>query len=513
MDSASSFAPRAETGPDVRKQPLEGIIVLDLGQIYQGPYCSLLLAMAGATVIKIEPLRGEPARLRADVDVASLPLAMLNSNKLGITLNLKEPQGRELFLQMVEKADIVQENFAPGVMDRLGLGSEVLRARNPRLIYASASGYGNDGPYRDFLAMDLTIQAMSGIMEATGFPEGPPVKAGPALSDFLGGIHLYGAILTALYDRERTGTGRTVEVAMLDAVYPALCSNLGMHHATRGAGLARTGNRHGGLSMAPYNVYPTTDGFAAIICVTDDHWRNLAREMGHGELAADARFATKKDPSDLPARLDAQVAMWLSTVGSQAGVNKGASHAIGHALGGTGGVPHGYTSCVMMPHVLRFNRPVAAERQALISQALGEPDTDAATLVTRLIAHLGLPTRLRDVGISTDAQLDAIAEAAMHDPWIRTNPRAIDSASVVRALLDEARRAGAVRGPGAQRGGAGRGAGHEQDAQQPDQRDHRRPRPDRLAHPRHPRRAQLQPGAALGRRAQPRRWPAAPSRR
>jgi maleylacetate reductase len=149
--------------------------------------------------------------------------------------------------------------------------------------------------------------------------------------------------------------------------------------------------------------------------------------------------ATKKDPSDLPARLDAQVAMWLSTVGSQAGVNKGASHAIGHALGGTGGVPHGYTSCVMMPHVLRFNRPVAAARQALISQALGEPDTDAATLVTRLIAQLGLPTRLRDVGISTDTQLDAIAEAAMHDPWIRTNPRAIDSASVVRALLDEAR--------------------------------------------------------------------------
>jgi CoA:oxalate CoA-transferase len=312
MDSASSFAPRAETGPDVRQQPLEGIVVLDLGQIYQGPYCSLLLAMAGATVIKIEPLRGEPARLRADVDVASLPLAMLNSNKLGITLNLKEPQGRELFLQMVEKADIVQENFAPGVMDRLGLGSEVLRARNPRLIYASASGYGNDGPYRDFLAMDLTIQAMSGIMEATGFPEGPPVKAGPALSDFLGGIHLYGAILTALYDRERTGTGRTVEVAMLDAVYPALCSNLGMHHATRGAGLARTGNRHGGLSMAPYNVYPTTDGFAAIICVTDEHWRSLAREMGHGELAADARFATHADRVKIMAEVDALVAAWTS---------------------------------------------------------------------------------------------------------------------------------------------------------------------------------------------------------
>jgi CoA:oxalate CoA-transferase len=299
-----------KTSPTNDRLPLEGIVVLDLGQIYQGPYCSLLLAMAGATVIKIEPLRGEPARLRADVDVASLPLAMLNSNKLGITLNLKSPEGRELLLRMADKADVVMENFAPGVMDRLGVGAEALRARNPRLIYASASGYGNDGPYRDFLAMDLTIQAMSGIMEATGFPEGPPVKAGPAISDFLGGIHLYGAILTALYDRERTGAGRTVEVAMLDAVYPALCSNLGMHHATKGAGLARTGNRHGGLSMAPYNVYPTTDGFAAIICVTDEHWRNLAREMGRAELAEDPRFATHADRVKIMAEVDALVGNW-----------------------------------------------------------------------------------------------------------------------------------------------------------------------------------------------------------
>ena len=157
------------------------------------------------------------------------------------------------------------------------------------------------------------------------------------------------------------------------------------------------------------------------------------------KLLARALPATKRDPKDLQARLDAQVAMWLSTVGSQAGVNKGASHAIGHALGGTGGVPHGYTSCILMPHVLRFNQPVAAERQALISQAMGEPGTDAATLVARLIEGLGMPTRLRDVGITSDAQIDAVAAAAMHDPWIRTNPRAIADASVVRAILEEAR--------------------------------------------------------------------------
>jgi CoA:oxalate CoA-transferase len=295
------------------RPPLDGITVLDLGQIYQGPYCSLLLALAGATVIKIEPLRGEPARLRADVDVASLPLAMLNSNKLGITLNLKAPEGRELFLQLAGQADVVLENFAPGVMDRLGLGADVLRARNPRLVYASASGYGNEGPYRDYLAMDLTIQAMSGIMEATGFPEGPPVKAGPAISDFLGGIHLYGAILTALYQRERSGNGQSVEVAMLDAVYPALCSNLGMHHATKGAALARTGNRHGGLSMAPYNVYRAKDGYVAIICVTDDHWKNLARAMGRDDLAEDPRFATHAARVKIMGEVDGLVEAWTSS--------------------------------------------------------------------------------------------------------------------------------------------------------------------------------------------------------
>ena len=292
--------------------PLAGVLVIDLGQIYQGPYCSLLLAMAGATVIKIEPLRGEPARLRADTDVASLPLAMLNSNKLGVTLDLKSAEGRELFLQLTDRADVVLENFAPGVMDRLGVGATVLRERNQRLIYAAASGYGNDGPYRDYLAMDLTIQAMGGIMEATGFPELPPVKAGPAVSDFLGGIHLYGAIMTALYQRERTGAGQAVEVAMLDAVYPTLCSNLGMHHATKGQGLARTGNRHGGLSMAPYNVYRTHDGYVAIICVTDDHWRNLAREMGRADLAADPRFATHADRVKIMAEVDSLVEAWTS---------------------------------------------------------------------------------------------------------------------------------------------------------------------------------------------------------
>ncbi len=147
--------------------------------------------------------------------------------------------------------------------------------------------------------------------------------------------------------------------------------------------------------------------------------------------------AVKADPADLEARLDCQIGAWMSMVGSQTGVSKGASHGIGHVLGGTANVPHGYTSCVMLPHVLRFNHSVNADKQARVSEALGQPDEPAAEAVAGLIAGLGLPTRLRDVGVSED-QLDLIAENSMHDRWIHTNPRKIDSPAAVRNLLDAA---------------------------------------------------------------------------
>jgi maleylacetate reductase len=147
--------------------------------------------------------------------------------------------------------------------------------------------------------------------------------------------------------------------------------------------------------------------------------------------------AVRADPSDVAARLDCQLGAWMSMVGAQTGVTKGASHGIGHVLGGTAGVPHGYTSCVMLPHVLRFNHQVNAERQALVSEALGEPGGPAADVVAALIADLGLPGRLRDVGVKPE-QLDAIAAHAMHDRWVHTNPRKIDGPPTVRTLLDAA---------------------------------------------------------------------------
>jgi CoA:oxalate CoA-transferase len=297
-------------------RPLEGITVVDLGQVYQGPYATLLMAKAGANIIKIEPPTGEPLRLRTALGRgASLPFAMLNSNKRAITLNLKSERGRALLIEMVKRGDVLLENFAPGVMDKLGVGWSVLSRINPRLIYASGSGFGLSGPDRDSLAMDLTVQAVSGIMSITGFPDGPPVKAGAAFVDFLSGIHLYAGVMTALVERARTGRGRLVEVAMEETVYPTLASNLGFLYNSDGQVPPRTGNRHGGLAIAPYNVYPAKDGYVAIICVVENHWQNLLTAMGREDLKDDPRFADNATRVRNLAATDAVVQCWTETLG------------------------------------------------------------------------------------------------------------------------------------------------------------------------------------------------------
>lgn len=292
--------------------PLEGVVVIDLGQVYQGPYAGFLMAQAGATVIKVEPPNGEPVRHRARISKGNaVPFAMLNANKRNISLNLKSPEGARILKELAAKADVLIENYAPDVLDRLGVGYSVLSALNPRLIYGSATGYGLSGPDRDNLAMDLTIQAASGIMSVTGFADGPPVKAGPAITDFISGVHLYAGILTALYDREKSGRGRLVEIAMVETVYPAMASNLA-DVFNRKAAAPRTGNRHGGLAEAPYNIYPASDGHVAIISVNESHWAGLTRAMGRPELADDPRFKTVLDRLKHIDLTDQAVSEWSS---------------------------------------------------------------------------------------------------------------------------------------------------------------------------------------------------------
>ncbi|MFT3804178.1 MAG: CoA transferase [Burkholderiaceae bacterium] len=294
-----------------RNLPLDGLLVLDLGQVYQGPYATYLMAKAGANVIKIEPPAGEPVRQREAVSKGSgVPFALLNGHKQCITLDLKSEQGRNVLKRLCEKADVLLENYAPGVMDRLGVGWDVLHALNPRLVYASGTGYGLSGPDRDKQAMDITIQAASGMMSVTGFADGPPVKAGPAVADFLSGVHLYAGVLTALYERHFTGEGRLVEVAMLETVYPTLASNLSFFY-DHGQVPPRTGNQHGGKSSAPYNVYPAKDGYIAIIGVKDAHWKSLLQAMNREDLADDARFNTKVKRVRHIDETDAIVSKWL----------------------------------------------------------------------------------------------------------------------------------------------------------------------------------------------------------
>jgi crotonobetainyl-CoA:carnitine CoA-transferase CaiB-like acyl-CoA transferase len=294
-------------------RPLAGVMVLDFGQVYQGPYATMLMAKAGADVIKIEPPNGEPLRRRAPPGKSTtFPIAMLNGNKRAVTLNLKHERGRDLLFRMVRKGDVLLENFAPGVMDRLGVGYKVLSEINPRLVYASGTGYGLSGPDRDNLAMDLTIQAVSGLISATGLPDEPPLKSGPAVVDFLSGIHLYAATITALFEREHTGRGRLVEVAMQEAAYPTLTSQLEAYWRT-GEVPKRTGN--GSHGRVPINVYPAKDGYVAMNLAVEEHWYNLLAAMGREDLRQDPRFADNTARVANRELVDGTISDWTRTLG------------------------------------------------------------------------------------------------------------------------------------------------------------------------------------------------------
>lgn len=294
-------------------QPVAGVRVLDLGQIYSGGYAGFLLAQAGADVVKVEPPRGENLRNRPKVHGAEYPFLALNINKRSVALDLKTAEGRDRFLDLVGVADVVLENFSPGVMDRLDLGYPTLQAVNPRVVYASSTGYGLGGRYQDLPAMDLTVQAMVGVLSVTGFPESPPVKAGVAIADFMAGVHMYAGIVTALFQRERSGSGARIDVSMFDATLPATLSSLAMALGTDHENPTRTGNRHGGLAEAPYNVFPASDGHVAIICVSEQQWIALADAMGKPELAEDERFTSRASRVENIEVLDAAISTWTST--------------------------------------------------------------------------------------------------------------------------------------------------------------------------------------------------------
>lgn len=294
------------------RRPLDGMLVLDLGQIYNGPYAGLQLSFMGARVIKIEPPEGDVLRRRKR-EAEPYPLVMLNSNKESVVLDLKQPRAKEIFLGLVAQADVVIENFAAGVMDRLGLGYDVLSKLNPRLVYGGSSGFGLDGPYRDLAAMDVTIQAMSGITNATGDADGPPTKAGAAVCDFLAGIHLCAGILGALVQRERTGKGQRVEIAMHEAAVISLASALGAVMDGDQGVPERTGNRHPALAMAPYNTYRCSDGYVAIFTAAERHWQSMCKMLDRKDLAEHPEFSSTIGRAKRMAEVDDLVGAWTIT--------------------------------------------------------------------------------------------------------------------------------------------------------------------------------------------------------
>jgi crotonobetainyl-CoA:carnitine CoA-transferase CaiB-like acyl-CoA transferase len=297
--------------PDNGGLALAGVTVLDLGQAFMGPYCGLLLQRLGAEVIKVEPPQGEPYR-RPTVrkGTEAMQFGLLNAGKHSLSIDLKNQDGRRLFTELAKTADVVIQNYAPDTFDRL-VGIDALLEANPRLIIASGSGYGSTGPYRSLRAMDLTIQAMSGVMATTGFTDGPPVRTGPSVVDFIGGAHLAAAVLAALVQRAVTGRGQHVEVALYDAIFPALASNIGGYFDSDGEIPERTGNRHGGLGVSPYNVYPTADGWIAILCLHDRHWRALCETMRRPELTDEPSLSSNAARTAALDRVDAIVGAWV----------------------------------------------------------------------------------------------------------------------------------------------------------------------------------------------------------
>jgi len=289
------------------KKPLTGIKVIDLTQIYQGPYAAFLFAMAGADVIKVEPTTGE--RLRgAGGAKTPLAFAMLNSNKKSVTLNLREEKGKQLLRKLVEDADVLLENYAPGVMDRLGVGWEDLKAINPRLVYGSGTGYGLSGPDRDLLAMDHTIQAASGVMSSTGDENAPPSRAGGAPCDIMGGIHIYAGVLAALQGRAATGHGTRVEVSMLESMYFTLCSELSILHAT--GEIPPRNSARSPSNVSPYGRYPCKDGWIVIICVAESHWHSVLDVIGRADEKTNHDFRNSMARKKREHLVDAMINAW-----------------------------------------------------------------------------------------------------------------------------------------------------------------------------------------------------------
>ena len=274
--------------------PLDGLTIIDFTRVLSGPYCTMLLADMGARVIKIEhPERGDDTRAWGPpfIGEESAYFLSINRNKESLTLDLKNPQAAAILHGLLQRADVLVENFRPGTMERLSLGYETLAAKYPRLIYCSISGFGQTGPRRTQAGYDAVVQAEGGLMSITGDADGPSFRLGVAISDIVSGMFAAQGIAMALFARERTGRGQLVDVGMLDATSALLTYQAGICFAT-GAPPRRLGNRH--PTIVPYETFAAADGDVVIAVGNDEQWRRFCDVAAITETGRDARFATNR---------------------------------------------------------------------------------------------------------------------------------------------------------------------------------------------------------------------------
>ncbi|MFA5524327.1 MAG: CaiB/BaiF CoA-transferase family protein [Tissierellales bacterium] len=279
------------------KQALEGIRVLDLTRVLAGPFATMILADMGAEVIKIEmPEKGDDARQYGPFTNGESGYFMsINRNKKSITMNLKNQKSKEVFIEMLKKADVVVENYRPGTMEKLGLGYEEIKKINPKIIYAASSGFGHSGPYSKRPAYDGVVQAMGGIMSITGQKGGKPTRVGPSIGDITAGLYTAIGILGALNYREKTGIGQKVDVAMLDCQVSILENAISRYFVT-GVSPKPAGNRH--ASVVPFEPFETLDGEIMIAVGNDALWKKFCQCINADEMANEERFTTNKLRAD-----------------------------------------------------------------------------------------------------------------------------------------------------------------------------------------------------------------------
>lgn len=274
-------------------KPLHGVRVLDLTQAYSGPFCTMHLADHGAEVIKVEPLSGDQCRtwgpLKNDY---SAYYSYINRNKKGICLNLKTEHGKEVLRRLIAKSDVICENFRTGTFERLGFGYEELKKINPRIIYGSISGFGLEGPLANRPCYDIVAQGMSGLMSVTGFPDQDCVKAGPSFGDNYSGTYLALGICMALYQRERTGEGQRLDVAMLDTLFSVM-ENFIISYTVAGRIPSRMGNIDPGI--APFDSFHAKDGSFVMGCGTDKFWADFCRIIHREDLINKPEYRTNVD--------------------------------------------------------------------------------------------------------------------------------------------------------------------------------------------------------------------------